>query len=578
MLKGIGVSGGIVWGKAVILSRPAMQVPEYHIPAEQVEPEISRFQEAVKRSHSQLVSISKHLGRDLGQEHSYVLDTHILILEDPTFVNAATETISRYRMNAEWALRRAMDHFVKIFSEVADEYIKERRRDVEQVGRRLLHNLMGHSPDVLASFQEPVIVIAHDLTPADTLHFTRGKVLGFVTDIGSATSHTAIMARALEIPAVVGLKNISERVETGDLLLIDGEEGIVVLNPSQDVLEFYRGKQVRLKTEVAVLEKLKDLPARTTDGKEIVLAANIEYSGEVETALEHGARGIGLYRTEYLFVQRRTLPSEEEQFREYRKIAESVKPHFAVIRTLDLGGDKFLSPLQIGGGSNPALGLRAIRFCLQERGLFKTQLRAVLRASHFGNLRLMYPLICSVDEVRQAREILDEARRELQAEGIPFDPDLKVGIMIETPAAVVIADLLAEEAAFFSIGTNDLSQYSLAIDRVNEEVAYLYDPLHPCILRSIHSVVAAAHSRGIWVDICGEMSGDPMNAMVLLGLELDGLSMNPLSIPRIKDALRALSFSDAREVALNALHLATGAEVRGYLTAEARRRFGLKLV
>jgi len=577
MLKGIGVSPGVVWGKAAVLRGPAMEIPEYPISLEQVEAEIARLHEAVDRSRSQLVSISAHLVRNLGHEHTYILDTHILILDDPTFVKTATEAISQFRINAEWALRRALDHFIKVFDEVADEYIKERRRDVEQVGRRILHNLLGQAPDLLAGFKEPVILISHDLTPADTLQLTKEKVLGFATDIGSATSHTAIMARALEIPAVVGLKNISERIETGDLILIDGDEGIVVLSPSQDVLEFYKAKQARLRTQMDELEDLKDLPPRTLDGKEIVLAANIEYAKEVETALTYGAQGVGLFRTEYLFINRRTLPTEEEQFQEYRKIAQRVHPHFAVIRTVDLGGDKFLSPPPLGGGLNPALGLRAIRFCLKEIALFKSQLRAILRASHYGRLRLLFPLISGVEELRQAREVLAETSEELRHSGIPFDPELKVGVMIETPSAVVIADFLARESDFFSIGTNDLSQYSLAIDRVNEEVAYLYDPLHPSILRSIHSVVQAAHSRGLWVDLCGEMSGDPLNGIILLGLELDELSMNPLFIPRMKQVLRSLSFSGAREVALQALHLPTSAEVREYLKQEASRRFGLRL-
>lgn len=576
MLKGIGVSPGVVWGKSAVLRGPAMEIPEYPISPEQVEAEIARLHEAVDRSRSQLVSISAHLVRNLGQEHTYILDTHILILDDPTFVKTATEAISQFRINAEWALRRALDHFIKVFDEVADEYIKERRRDVEQVGGRILHNLLGQAPDLLAGFKEPVILISHDLTPADTLQLTKEKVLGFATDIGSATSHTAIMARALEIPAVVGLKNISERIETGDLILIDGDEGIVILSPSQDVLEFYKAKQVRLRTQMDELEELRDLPPRTLDGKEIILAANIEYAKEVETALTYGAQGVGLFRTEYLFINRRTLPSEEEQFQEYRKIAQMVHPHFAVIRTVDLGGDKFLSPPPLGGGLNPALGLRAIRFCLKEIALFKAQLRAILRASHYGKLRLMFPLISGVEELRRAREILTETAEELRHSGIPFDSDLKVGVMIETPSAVVIADLLARESDFFSIGTNDLSQYSLAIDRVNEEVAYLYDPLHPSILRSIHSVVQAAHNRGLWVDLCGEMSGDPLNAIILLGLELDELSMNPLFIPRMKQVLRSLSFSGAREVAAQTLHLPTGAEVRDYLKQEASRRFGLR--
>ena len=577
MLKGIGVSPGVVWGKAAVVRGAAMEIPEYPIPPEQVEAEIARFHEAVDRSRSQLASISEHLGRNLGHQHTYILDTHILILDDPAFAKTATEDISQHQINAEWALRRALDQFLKVFDDVADEYIKERRRDVEQVGGRVLHNLLGQTPDTLAGFKEPVILVAHDLTPADTLQLTKGKVLGFTTDIGSATSHTAIMARALEIPAVVGLRNISERIETGDLILIDGDQGIVVLNPSQDVLGFYKAKQVRLRNRMEELEELRDLPSRTTDAKEIILSANIESAEEVETARTYGAQGVGLFRTEYLFINRRMLPSEEEQFQEYRQIAQRVHPHCAVIRTVDLGGDKFLSPLQLGGGLKSTLGLRAIRFSLKEIPLFKVQLRAILRASHYGKLKLMFPLISGVEELRRAREILAEAGEELHHSGFPFDPALKVGVMIETPSAVFIADLLAQEADFFSIGTNDLSQYCLAIDRVNEEVAYLYDPLHPSILRSIHSVVQAAHSRGLRVDLCGEMSGDPLNAIILLGLELDGLSMNPLFIPRMKQVIRALSFSEVRDIAAQALLLATGAEVRNYLKREADLRFGLQL-
>jgi phosphotransferase system enzyme I (PtsI) len=432
---------------------------------------------------------------------------------------------------------------------------------------------MGKETESISQIKEEVIIVAHDLSPADTAQMSKDKVTAFVTDMGGRTSHTAIMARSLEIPAVVGSETATHSVNTGDTLIVDGTTGVVVVNPSLEIMQEYQERQrVRQKMERELFQ-YRDLPAETLDGYRVKVLANIELVDEIPSVLQHGAEGIGLYRTEYLYLNRKDLPSEEDHFNAYKKVVEGIYPHEAIIRTLDIGGDKFLSHLDLAAEMNPAMGLRAIRFSLKEVDIFKVQLRAILRASAYGKVKILFPMISGATEIREVKKILNEVRLNLSAEGIPFDPKMEIGIMIEVPSAVTIADILAKEVDYFSIGTNDLIQYSLAIDRVNESVTHLYEPLHPAILRLVKTVVKAAHQAGIRVAMCGEMAGEPLYVPILVGLELDDLSMNVLSIFRVKKILRAYTFRDCKDLVEKSLHLSTPEEIEELVRASLRKKF-----
>lgn len=571
--QGLGVSPGIVIGKAYLLDRKQIEINTYTLKENQIATEISRFHQALAISKDQLSQLKIKLAESLGSEHLYIIDTHLMLLDDDMLVSDTVKGISENKINAEWALKRALENFVSIFESMNDEYLKERRTDVLQVGNRVLYNLIGKRIDSFSQLDRPVILVAHDLAPSDTLQMNKERVLGFATDLGGRTSHTAIMARSLEIPAVIGLKHITQEVITGDTLLLDGSEGLVVINPSQEQLAYYLDKQQKFQSFRKELYKLKDLPAETRDGYKITLAANIEYSDEINSVKEHGVEGVGLYRTEYLYLNRVTLPTPEEHFLDYRKVAEGVFPYPAIIRTLDLGGDKFYSPLSLAEEINPALGLRAIRFCLNRVDIFKNQLKGILMASHFGKLKIMYPMISGMEELRMANAILEEVKKELQSKGTPFDHQIQVGVTIETPGAAIIADMLAQETDFFSIGTNDLIQYALAIDRINEQVAYLYQPMHPAILRLIRYIVKAGHRHGIRVAICGVMASDPLNVILLLGLGVDELSMDPPSVQRIKRIIRSIKLEEAGQFTEKALSFTTASEVKDYILDVIKKRF-----
>jgi phosphotransferase system enzyme I (PtsI) len=446
-----------------------------------------------------------------------------------------------------------------------DEYLRERATDLRDVGRRVIANLLGKERETLARLEEEVVVVAYDLAPSDTASMVKEKVIGFATDTGSRTSHTAIMARALEIPAVVGLGAVTAAIKSGDIVIVDGSHGVVIVNPDPATLFEYQEMQRRYVLFERELEKLKELPAETTDGYKVTLAANIELPEEIEHVKSHGADGVGLYRSEFLYMNRPDFPSEEEQFEAYRAVAESLAPKSIIIRTLDLGGDKFISQLDMPAEMNPFLGCRAIRFCLERPDIFKAQLRALLRATVFGSVKVMFPMISGVTELRTALAILDETKRELAAEEKEFDPNLQVGVMIEIPSAAMTADILAKEVDFFSIGTNDLIQYTLAVDRVNERIAHLYDPLHPAILRFIKWIIDAGHNAGIWVGMCGEMAADPLFTMILLGLGLDEFSMGSVAVPGIKKIVRSVSMQESKELARTVFGLSTADEIREYL-------------
>ncbi|MGA1791868.1 MAG: phosphoenolpyruvate--protein phosphotransferase, partial [bacterium] len=470
-------------------------------------------------------------------------------------------------------LKKSLQHIRQLFGQIDDEYIRERVSDVENVAERILRNLVGKTISNIDELDQDVIVIAHDLSPADTAQMHKGKVLAFATDMGGRTSHTSITARSLEIPAVVGLENVSATVKTGDPVIVDGNEGIMIVNPTPAEFRNYLDKQKHYKYIVSELLRLKDQPAETYDGYRIELKGNIEFFDEIPHLLSRGAEGIGLYRTEFLYMNKKDAPTEEDHFRVYKKLAKQISPYSAVIRTLDLGGDKITSHLHEEDEPNPVLGLRAIRFSLKHQDLFKLQLRAILRASAYGKLKILYPMISGIDEVRQANDILDKVKQELLSKGIYFDEAIQVGVMIEIPSAAMTVDFLAREVDFFSIGTNDLIQYSIAIDRGNEHVAYLYEPLHPAVLRSVKQCVVAAHSQGIRVAMCGEMAGDPLCTLILLGLGLDELSMNAPSLPIIKKIVRSVRYEQAAEMAYRAMILSTPSEIEDYVEKAMRRLF-----
>ncbi len=574
MVKGIGVSPGIIIGSAFLVDRWKIKIEKAIIKKSEIDQEIQRFMDAVELSKEQLGQVKDKIAKEIKDKtYTYIIDVHLLILEDQSLIDETCQLIKKEAVNAEWALDQVLLHFASIFDAIDDEYLRERKTDIEHVGERIKMNLAGNTPKSIEDIKADVVVIAHDLTPADTALMHKGNVKGFATDLGGRTSHTAIMARSLEIPAVVALNNISSLVKTGDAIIVDGSQGIVIINPTKKEFNKYLARQRKFIYFEKELLKLRDLPAETKDGYRIELSANIEFPEEVPSIIEHGAEGVGLYRTEFLYINRPKLPEEEEQFFTYKHLAEQLTPLTAVVRTIDFGGDKLHANLNKEHETNPVLGLRAIRLALQNEDLLRRQLRAILRASIYKNLRILFPLISGVTELIQAKAVLDSVKDELRSENVSFDEEIQVGVMIEVPSAAITADLLAKECDFFSIGTNDLIQYCIAIDRGNQHVAYLYEPLHPAVLRTIKLVITAAHHEGIWVGMCGEMAGDPLCTMILLGLEIDELSMNAVSIPTVKRIVRSIRREEAAELTYKALILPTAKEVEQYVIKEMSRRF-----
>ncbi|HEX9578832.1 MAG TPA: phosphoenolpyruvate--protein phosphotransferase [Myxococcales bacterium] len=567
-LTGIPASPGVAIGRVFPVDRRRARVPRYHVEPDQIDSEIARLDAAVKESVQQLQQIRQSLGEG---EQGAILDAHRLMANDPTLIEGAKQLIREELLNAEWAIRRVVREVSEKMG--ADGYLAERRADLDEVCDRIVHNLIGEKPISTVLPTEDAVIVAYDLATADAaVLLASGKVRGLVTDFGSKTSHTAILARALEIPAVVGAGQASEIAKIGDLIALDGSTGEVLVSPDHDeVLRFEMARAEAKFREASLLEE-RDEPALTLDGRRINLYANIEFPEEVPSVLAHGGEGVGLYRTEFLYLNREELPSEEEHYRAYVSILESMQGKPVVIRTLDLGGDK----LPIGHRShepNPALGLRAVRFTLRHPQLFRTQLRALLRASPKGDLRIMLPMVAAVGELREAKAQIEMARQELLREGLKVAEKIPVGIMLETPAACLAADRLALECDFFSIGTNDLIQYSLAIDRGNRDVAYLYRPLHLGVLRLIQSSVAGGRAAGIEVSMCGEMAGDPAYALVLLALGLDTLSMNPADIPPVKRVLRSANLADAKDLLTEAMSFTSVDEIEGYVLGEMRKRY-----
>ena len=567
--SGLGVSAGISFGRAYLIGRDTLKAPRHHIEADDVDSEVARLYKAIAASDKQLAKVKEKLASENESDY-HIITAHQMMLHDEHLVGAAVAYIRDELINAEWGLRRAVDDITQVFDRMEDPYLRERRSDVEFVFERALRNLLGRATGPLSPPPD-AIVVAYDLSPADTAQLHKAAVAGLITDAGGKTSHTAIIARAHEIPAVVGLENITELVETDDLLLIDGAEGVVIVNPSPATVALYRDEQRRQMAAGAALSTLRDLPARTSDSVDVELFSNIDGPDELDDALEYGAMGVGLFRTEYLFMGKDGVPGEDVHFENALAVLKRLGGKPATIRTFDLGADKLATFLEDArlDEANPALGLRSIRLCLAElgRGLFKKQLRGLLRASAFGPLKIMFPMISGVSELRAAKAIVDEVKLELTAEGVAFDERVKIGIMIEMPSAALTSDLLAQECDFFSIGTNDLIQYTLAVDRVNEYVSYLYEPLHPALLRLIGDVAAAARAANIPVTVCGEMAGEPMIAPVLLGLGIRELSMSAVSIPEVKAMIRKISIREVELLAQKMLKLPTAADIRGVVSA-----------
>ncbi|MBI2495829.1 MAG: phosphoenolpyruvate--protein phosphotransferase [Candidatus Omnitrophica bacterium] len=570
-LKGIPAAPGIAMGKALFFDSGDVSVPRRPITEDHVPAEVLRFEEALIKTRHQILDIQKRLSDDLGQEHAEILNAHLLVLEDQALREEIINSLKNQLLNVETIFNDVIRRHLKAFSRTDDEYLRERTADIEDVRRRVLRNLLGKQPDTLAQLGEPVVVVARDLSPSETAQMHKRHVLAFVTDIGGRTSHTAIMAKSLEIPAVVGAEVATRRIQKSEFVIVDGTRGEVIVDPDPQTIQRYELEQRRHQEVNRQLLHLKDLPAETLDHHTVVLSANIELPEEVPSVIAHGADGIGLFRTEFLYLNRLDFPSEEEQYEAYHTVAEQLRPHPVIIRTMDLGGDKFFSPLQLPSEMNPFMGWRAIRFSLARPDIFRVQLRAILRASTCGNLKMMYPMICGLEELRRANEILNAVKEELAREGTPFSNELEVGAMIEVPSAALTCDLWVGEVDFFSIGTNDLIQYSLAVDRVNEKIAYLYEPTHPAILRLVKQVIDVGHAANIWVGMCGEMAGEPPLSLLLLGLGLDEFSTSPVQLPIVKQIIRSVEYSFARSVIQEALKLRTGKEVEAFLLASLKQ-------
>jgi len=573
VFSGIAASPGIVVARLKVVDRQRLSISEYAVNAKDTAREIGRLKDAIAATHSGLESLRADLEGTTAGEHLFIIDTHLLILADERLFVETASIIETGLINAEGALNRTLQKYRTTFAAIEDAYLRERINDVETVIEKILRTMAGETHEIIVPDEGLTVIAAHDLTPADILQMDRTQIIGLVTEIGGRTSHASILARAFQLPAVAGVEGIANLSLDGAPVIVDGLNGRVIVNP--DRATFVDSLQRKRRYEYIEFEllKLKDLPAQTLDGFLMQLKGNVEIPEEGASVLSHGGAGVGLYRTEMLFMNRREMPEEEEQFRTYAAMQQAVAPHPLTIRTLDAGGDKLLEGLPHLTEQNPALGMRAIRLSLSMRAEFKKQLRAILRVSALGTVRVMFPMISGLDELRRGKALLEECKSELSALGIPFDGRIQVGIMIEIPSAVMMADLLAPESDFFSIGTNDLIQYTLAIDRSNEQLSEFYQPLHPAVLRSLRRVVDVAHAAGIEACICGEMAGDPLYLPLLMGLGFDELSMGSASIPRVKQILRRCTRQQATAIAATCATFSTAAEVESYLKSEITSHF-----
>ena len=569
--RGIPVSGGVSRGAVYVLVPSENCVPHRKISAAEIPSEMERLEKALIQTRQQIIDVQRQVEEAMGAEDASIFDAHLLVLEDQTLLDEVSRNIGTNHVNVEHAFSEVSEKYAATLARIDDDYLRERASDLRDVTSRVLNNLLGRADSSLTGLKEPAIILSHDLSPSATAQLDKNVVLGFATDIGGRTSHTAIMARALQIPAVVGLKDLSTQIEPGTNALLDGYNGLLIVNPSDQTLYEYGQmvqKQVHLKDS---LHEIVEERAITRDGKHIILSANIGQPSDIAAVKESGAEGVGLFRTEYLFLNRETLPTEEEQYQAYREVAAALKPNPVVIRTLDLGGDKFATSVDMPSEMNPFLGWRAIRFCLQEKEIFRSQLRAILRASVEGNIKMMYPMISCLTELENANSLVDEYRAELDREGLSYARDMEIGVMIEIPAAALISENLGKRAKFFSIGTNDLIQYSLAVDRLNERIAHLYEPAHPAILKLVHMTAEAGRKNNIWTGVCGEMASDLTMVPLLLGLGVDELSVSPSYLPQVKFLIRHLDMSEARELANWSRECESGATILARAQEFARR-------
>lgn len=561
MISGIPASPGIVFGKALVLKEEKIVLDTTKITDDQVEAEVARFYEGRNAAVEQLNSIKDRAFASLGEEKAAIFEGHLMILEDEELEEEILDYLRSHNVNASVAASKIIDQQVAMLSEIDDEYLKERAGDIRDIGNRLIKNILGMPIVDLGDINEESILVAYDLTPSETAQLNLEKVLGFITDIGGRTSHTSIMARSLELPAIVGTNNVTEQVNTGDFLILDAVNNRIYINPTQAQIDELKALEAKLAEEKAELAKLKDLPAITLDGHKVDVVANIGTIRDCDGANRNGAEGVGLYRTEFLFMDRDQLPTEEEQFIAYKEVVEAMDGRLVVLRTMDIGGDKDLPYLDLPKEMNPFLGWRAIRIALDRREILHAQLRAVLRASAFGKLAVMFPMIISVEEIRELKSVIEILKVELRTEGKAFDENIQIGVMVETPSAAVNAKFLAKEVDFFSIGTNDLTQYTLAVDRGNELISHLYNPMQPSVLSLIKQVIDASHTEGKWTGMCGELAGDEHATLLLLGMGLDEFSMSAISVPRIKKLIRNVNFQDTKALADKALQQPTAAQI-----------------
>jgi phosphotransferase system enzyme I (PtsI) len=573
-LRGVAVSPGIVIGKAYVRRPDEIVVPNFVVDATKVNEEIERFRAGVQATRVEIRATQERLAEQIGDDHAKIFDAHLLILEDVKAIEDTETLIHTELMCAEFALNRVIGRVLDSFDRIGDPYLRERRTDIQDVRRRLLRNLTGQEVRSFGAFNEESVIVAPDLTPSDTAMIDRRFVLGVATEFGGRTSHAAILARSYGIAAVVGIDGLATQIRNGDPIVVDGNTGVVVVRPTPATLSEYEVARQRFVELERQMLTLKEYPAITLDGRKIELSANIKSPEDAALAIAKGAKGVGLYRTEYFFLTRSDLPSEDQQVEAYSKVLRELAPETVIFRTLDIGGDKFASYLGPGTSElNPFLGWRGIRFLLTRHDIFRTQLRAFLRASTAGKLKIMFPMITGLEEVRQAQALLAEVKRDLESEGYAYDRQIEVGIMIETPAAVAIADLLARECDFFSIGSNDLIQYTLAVDRGNARISYLYEPMHPSILRLVRNTVEAGHAHGIWVGMCGEVAGDPLYSVLLVGLGLDELSISAYMIPEVKRIIRSITYDEAKSLVRRVMGLATAAEIRKLVASVMHERF-----
>ncbi|WP_432402304.1 phosphoenolpyruvate--protein phosphotransferase [Wukongibacter sp. M2B1] len=559
MMKGTGASPGIALGKVLVIQNEELVVEKKYI--ESTENEKNRFSDAVEKSKRELSNIRDKAMNEFGPEKAAIFDAHILVLEDPELISKTIDKIEAEKLNAEYSFKEIINQFVSIFESMDNDYMRERAADIRDVSDRVLRNLLGIKVIDLSVLDEEVILVSNDLTPSETATMDKEKVLGFLTNIGGRTSHTAIMARSLEIPAVVGLKTVTQTLKDGDFVVFNGELGEVLINPSVEEIDYYKNLKAKYEEEKKELESLKGQISITIDERKVELAGNIGTPKDVEGLQKNDAEGVGLYRTEFIYMDRDSLPTEEEQFNAYKEVLESINPKPAVIRTLDIGGDKELSYLKFDEEMNPFLGYRAIRLCLDRQDIFKTQLRALLRASIYGNLKIMFPMISSLEELLEAKKVLEKVKKDLTKEGIDFSSDIEVGMMIEVPSAAIASDILAKHVDFFSIGTNDLIQYTTAVDRMNEKIHHLYNPFNPAVLRLIKMVIDNGHKEGIWVGMCGEMAGDKRMIPILLGLGLDEFSMSPISVLPARKLIKSLKYEDMKQFAKEVMNMSSAKEI-----------------